>query len=161
MAQQPNVEIAVEEKPSAVPEPGAARSWEPRRPGDDIGPDQPWGGHFGRTGPNTGYALRLIAQADFPRDHRADEVEAVVGTIAGARASHYGRAPVMGDVRVGLALLGFGVDGDPGALAARRDHILDHTAHEHTKGQAFVASVPDDVLFGDEAGARAHVAADL
>ena len=89
MAQQPNVEIAVEEKPSAVPEPGPARSWEPRRPGDDIGPDQPWGGHFGRTGPNTGYALRLIAQADFPRDHRADEVEAVVGTIAGAHVLGY------------------------------------------------------------------------
>lgn len=161
MAQQPNVEIAVEEKPSRVPEPGPARPWTGERPGEMTGPDWPSGGRFGRPGPDKGYVLRLVRQADFPRDERADEVTAVVGTVAGARAAHYGRAPVMADVRVGLALLGFGVDGDAEALAARRGRILDGAAHEHTKGQAFVGSVPDEVLFGDEAGAAAHVSAEL
>ena len=36
----------------------------------------------------------------------AKEIEAVVSAVAGARGAHFGRGPVMGDVKVGLALLG-------------------------------------------------------
>lgn len=155
MAQQPNVEIGVEERPRAVPEPAAARRWQPDRPGEATGARVERGGAFGHTGPNTGYALKLVRAADWPRDRRVAEVEAVVAAVAGARGAHYGRGPVMGDIKVGLALLGFGA---PDATAAGRDEVLDGTAHEHAKGATFVASVPDDVLFGPEDAAHRYAA---
>lgn len=156
MAQQPNVEISVEERPLPEPEPAASGAWQPNRPGDAVGSQVDRGGAFGHTGPNTGYALKLVRAADWPRDRRVKEVEAVVGAVAGARGSHFGRAPVMGDVRVGLALLGFGADGE--SVAAARDEILDETAHEHAKGAGFVASVPGEVLFGGEDAAHRYAA---
>ncbi|NND85563.1 MAG: hypothetical protein HKN46_10490 [Acidimicrobiia bacterium] len=43
---------------------------------------------------------------------------------------------------------------------ARRNRILDSTAHEHSTGSAFVASIPAEVLHGDVDGVRAWLAND-
>lgn len=151
MAQQPNPEIGVAERPEPGPEPGPARPWRPSRPGELVGPERPTGGSFGHPGPDTGYALRVLAESDIDLGDRPQVTAAVLGTIASARASHFGRAPVIGDLRVGAALLGL----DGVGSEARLLEILDHAAHEHTKGQHFLATVPGDVLAGDVAGAAA------
>lgn len=160
MAQQPNVEIDVAERPQPTPEPAAAGTWRPERPGEASGATVDRGGAFGHTGPNTGYALKLVRAAAYPPTGREKEVEAVVAAVAGARGAHFGRAPVMGDVEVGLALLGLaGDDAEP--LAAGRDRVLDATAHEHARGLVFIASLPADVLYGSVDDARRHAAAEL
>jgi hypothetical protein len=150
MAQQPNPEIGVAERPRSEPEPAAARPWRPSRPGEVAGPDRPTGGAYGHPGPDAGYALRILAESDIDLGDRPKVTAAVIGTVASARAAHFGRAPVIGDLRVAAALLGLG-----GGSEARLDEILDHTAHEHTKGRHFLTTVPDDVLFGDVDGAVA------
>ena len=160
MAQQPNVEIDVAERPQPTPEPAAAGTRRPERPGEATGATVDTGGAFGHTGPNTGYALKLVRAAEYPSTGRDKELEAVVAAVAGARGAHFGRGPVMGDVRVGLALLGVTED-DPTAFAAGRDRVLDGAAHEHAKGAAFIASLPADVLYGSVDDARRHASIEL
>lgn len=161
MAQQPNVGIGPADRPTQHLQPPPADSWRPDRPGDPVGASHPEGPEFGRPGPNTGYALKLVRFAGLPEGPRADELEAVVGTLAGARAALFGRAPVMVDVEVALALLGLGVDEDTEALARRRAAILDGAAHDHVKGWGFVASLPETALSGDVEAARVYAAGSL
>ena len=66
---------------------------------------------LGRPGPNIGYAYTLAGRARgaltmSPLEHD-DDVVAVIAEIAGKRAAHFGRAPVMTDIDVAIALLGY------------------------------------------------------
>ncbi len=151
MGQEPNVELRPATAPRSDLEPPPPSRWLNDRPGAINRPEeQPWGGEFGRPGPDPGYALRLVRRADWDRSHRADEIEAVLATIVAARASLFGRAPVPQDVEVGLMLLGLrphGLDGDlVGRLVERREHALDHAAHEIRKGSDMVAEISIDHL---------------
>lgn len=158
MGQQPNIELDREDAPPLEPAPGPSPRWRPDRPGEITGPDEmPWGGAFGRPGPDTGFAMKLIRRADFTRA-RVTQLEALLAAYVGARASAFGRAPVPKDVEAGLIVLGLRPDGLPSPvvteLATQRERWLDATAHEHTRGSAFVASLtteqltaaPDDLL---------------
>jgi hypothetical protein len=160
MGQQPNIELDRSDLPRSVPVPEAPRRWSPARPGEIGGPEEmprdPM--HFGRPGPDTGWALRLIGRADFDRSRRADEIEAVLATLVGARASMYGRAPVPEDVEVGLLVLGLRPEGLDarvvGRLAEIREGALDHAAHEKSRGAALLAAVPRDIIAGKPAAMR-------
>ena len=154
MGQQPNIELEPSDAPRSVTEPGTPAGWKPGRPGDIGSPDDlPWGGVFGRPGPDTGWALKLIRRAEFDRSARATEIEAVAATVSGARASLFGRAPTPADVEVALTLLGMRPDGlSPDTiadLAHRRQEGLDHAAHEIRKGTSFLAHVPAEHLEAD------------
>ena len=147
MGQEPNIELTSADAPRRTAEPGAPGRWVNERPGAITSPDQqPWGGTFGRPGPDTGWARRLITRADFDRSHRVKETESVLAALVGARASHYGRAPVPQDVEVGLTLLGLRSAGLPEetveSLRSRREHALDHAAHEHSKGAGLLDEIP-------------------
>lgn len=151
MGQEPNIELKPSDAPRPTREPSAPQGWVNERPGAITSPDQqPWGGAFGRPGPDTGWALRLIRRAEWDRSHRGKEIEAVLVTLVGARASYFGRAPVPQDVEVALTLLGLRPD-DLAAdsvelLHRRREHGLDHAAHEHTKGVRLLEEIPLDHL---------------
>lgn len=114
MGQQPNVQLHLEDLPRREPHPGPARRWSARRPGDLPAPGQvPWGGAFGTPGPDTGYALRLLADRPLTLaagEHRAD-VERLVAALMAARASRLGRAPVLADAEVAEAILGLRGEG--------------------------------------------------
>lgn len=147
MGQEPNIELSAADAPRQTAEPGAPARWVNERPGAITSPEQqPWGGSFGRPGPNTGWALRLIGRAEFDRSHRPKETKGILAALVGARASHFGRAPVPQDVEVGLMLLGLRTDGlsEPtvDSLAFRREHALDHAAHEHSKGAVLLDEIP-------------------
>jgi hypothetical protein len=155
MAQQPNVELDRSDAPKAdLPTP--AGRWSPTRPGEVLTPDaQVIGAGFGRPGPDIGFAYKLISH-HVPAEDRSRRLDDVMVAIMGARASAIGRAPVAKDAAVAAALLGFG-PGERRRAEARRKGILDSTAHEHSAGNAFVASIPPEVLHGEVDGAREWV----
>lgn len=152
MAQQPNIEIGQEALPPADLDPAPPRRWKPDRPGDIVSPEQMrWGGAFGRPGPDTGWALRLVAEIRpaLPADE-SPELEMLIATMAAARASLFGRAPVPEDIEVALILLGLEPEGIPDQVAseleAGRRKWLKHAAHEKSKGRALLSALPRDVL---------------
>ena len=101
MGQQPNLPLALEDRPRPEPQPAPARRWRAGRPGDLSGPGEvPWGGAFGTPGPDTGYALRLLADAG----RCGDEATALAAVVA-ARSSWLGRAPVAADLEAAEILL--------------------------------------------------------
>ena len=83
--------------PDVVPAP-----WKPDRPGVVDGP-QPFGPRLGTQGPDQGYALviarRLVPELELqPGELEEDAVQGCLG-VALKRASLYGRAPVVHDLR--------------------------------------------------------------
>ena len=70
------------------------------------------GALLGRPGPNVGYAYTLAAAGRRSacacrRSSTTHDAIAVIAEIAGKRAAQFGRAPVMGDIDVAIALLGY------------------------------------------------------
>ncbi len=144
MGQQPNIEFDADRIPRSTPEPGAARGWKPNRPGEINSPnDMPTGGVFGNPSPDTGWVVKLVAQAEFDRSSTA--LESVVATIASVRASVFGRGPVPDDVEAALIVLGLRTDGMPAEtqerLAQQRSIWLSKVPHEVVRGR----SVLDDI----------------
>lgn len=118
-------------------------------------PDQvPRGEGFGTPGPDTGWALRLIDQADLP--DRSTGLEKVLAALMGARASSYGRAPTLEDLEVALLLCGIG-EALPEHLAERRQRWIDATAHEVPAGRTALAEVGIELLRTKPAAVRLRV----
>jgi hypothetical protein len=125
-----------------------ARDWRADRPGDLTGSPGD-GALMGRPGPNVGYAYTLAARTCSrlrlsPHEH-ADDVIAVLAEIAGKRAALFGRAPVIADVDVAVALLGFDGTADE-AFVELRARLLHDAAHDYTRRRELVDAVPEDVL---------------
>ncbi|MBP1632422.1 MAG: hypothetical protein H6Q11_710 [Acidobacteria bacterium] len=121
MGQQPNIQLHLEDLPRPEAHPGPARPWSARRPGDLVAPQQvPWGGAFGTPGPDTGYALRLLAGRPLAlaEGERRDQAEGLVAALMAARASLLGRAPVAADAEVAEMILGLGAEGPAAGAAA-------------------------------------------
>jgi hypothetical protein len=164
MGQQPNIELPSHEYTPGA-EPGPPRPWSPSRPGELNDPaDVPAGGPFGRTGPDSGYAYRLIAdrEREFPQgEHRADS-EAVLAALAAARAAQNGRGPTAEDVDVAEVLLGYDTnlpEGVAAELAAARPGWMAGAAHDSSRTQRVVASVSGETLGSDPAALRRRLAA--
>jgi hypothetical protein len=167
VGQNPNIELSIEDLPRPVLHPSPARRWSPDRPGELGSPeDVPWGGRYGTPGPDTGFVLMLLADREIavaPGERRADVV-AALAAFASARASHFGRAPVLDDIRVAEVLLGLDPDGIPettvAKLAADRPAWMIGLAHHPHKAGALVASVPRDVLAAAPDAVRARMASE-
>jgi len=152
VGQQPNVEVGPADRPRPVPEPGPARRWRANRPGDITSPQQMrWGGAFGTPGPDQGWAIKLVAEGDLPG--RTPLLEKVVATLMGARASLYGRAPIMEDLETAKQILGLGEGADPG-LEAQRNRWLEIAAHEKVPGKQALAEVGPELLKAKPAGVK-------
>jgi hypothetical protein len=130
-----------------------ARSWRADRPGDLVAgrssSAQPSGTLRGTPGPNVGYGYTL-AERSRDRFHLAPHEDlhdaiSVVAEVAMKRAAAFGRAPVIGDVELALALLGYDGSGDD-AFAAWRTRAVHDAAHDYLFRRAIVDSVPASVL---------------
>ncbi len=126
----------------------AAKSWRPDRPGDLV-VEQPTGPLLGRPGPNVGYALTLVQRM---RDRLAlaphesiEDALAVIGELAMKRAASFGRAPVMHDVEVAAAVLGYRGEVTPD-FVAWRGAAVHGAAHEYEMRRSVIDAVPDAVL---------------
>ena len=140
-------EARVYESPDHIPEP-----WTNDRPGDLRG-RQPQGPALGYQGPDQGYALALAAR--FRDQLQLQQVEDPDDALAGAtaiglrRASLYGRAPVIHDIRIALTIWGF-LDPEPPPelvqLRRARYEGLANVAHHYGELRALVDSVPESSL---------------
>jgi hypothetical protein len=135
------------ESPDHVPDP-----WHADRPAEVRG-RQPIGARLGSQGPDQGYALRL---AEMVRPEvRVQDGESVDDALSGCtatglrRASLYGRAPVIHDLRMALTMWGF-LDPDPPVeLVDERRPVFLGVAdplHHYEERRALVDSVPEETL---------------
>jgi hypothetical protein len=136
-----------------------ANDWRPDRPGD-LGPSQPGGALFGRPGPNVGYAYTLAQRSKDrlrlgPFEHAHDAV-AVIAEIAGKRAAQFGRAPMIGDIDLAIALLGY--DGSASdAFVKARTAAVSEAGHDYRRRRALVDAVPDALLRRPSAPAASEI----
>ncbi|MDH3259519.1 MAG: hypothetical protein OEM81_07475 [Acidimicrobiia bacterium] len=152
MGQQPNIELDASDLPRSVLEPGVARRDGGGRPGEITEPGgASLGGAFGRPGPDSGWVLRIVRATEFDRSGAG--IEAVVASVAAARAAHHGRGPTSSDVEVALILLGLRPEGIPEDVVAQlslaRVKWLSKAAHERVKGRSFLSQLSPGLLSAD------------
>jgi hypothetical protein len=144
VAQQPNVEITEAERPRLIPQPGVAVKWRADKPGIPDGPsDMLGGGYYGTTGPDPGWGIKIVNNAELPDDD--PNVRRVLIGLVLARAAALGRAPVREDLDVALILSGYDDDA-PESLIERRDRWLEASPHEQRPGAAAVGEVDKSQL---------------
>ena len=140
MAQQPNVELEPSDLPLVVLDTAPPRRQTEIRPGLILAPNQkPHGPGFGTPGPDTGYALRILAKADLPNEV-GPRLESVLAALMGARAAHFGRAPTTEDLEVAMLLAGLSRHRSE-ELDRRRLRWVEAVAHEPSPGRTAVAEV--------------------
>lgn len=127
-------------------------AWLADRPGELVGeggqPDRD-GGRMGSPGPDQGYLLTLVPlvrpDLNLVGRERLDDVEAALVAVALKRASLYGRAPVIYDLRVAATIWGFLDSPAPAELIAERTTRFEGvhlTAHHYPEMRALVDAVP-------------------
>jgi hypothetical protein len=138
--------------------------WTADRPGELHG-GQPTAARLGRQGPDQGYALRLAAVV-------ADELQLTGGeskgdVVAGCvavglkRASLFGRAPIMNDLRAAAAVWGFDRAAEDALVDERTKRFAEiANAHHYEERRAVVDAVPDEVLVLDLDEIRRRAKAD-
>mgnify|MGYP001101518631 CR=1 FL=1 len=130
--------------------------WVPVRPGEVVttgGQPDADAGRMGAPGPDQGYVLKLLPlfRDDLKlvgTEQRAD-AEAGAVAIALKRASLFGRAPVVHDLRVAYTVWGFLDEGAPSELVAERTKRFEGihlTAHHYPELRAVADSVPEATL---------------
>jgi hypothetical protein len=144
-------------KPTAVVRtyaspPRRSESWKADRPGDLGGEGQPRADRYGNQGPDQGYVLTLVRQFDGQihagATERDDDVTAGVVAVALKRASLFGRAPVVHDLRVAYTIFGFLDITAPSELVELRTKLFAGVGHAHhyTELRALADSVPEGTL---------------
>lgn len=134
-------------------------AWQAARPGEIDG-RQPAGPSLGYQGPDQGYALLLAARLEsslvLSDAEKAEDAVAGCLGIALRRASMYGRAPVIHDLRIAFTVWGFLDPAPPAELVAMRVERFEGAAHPHHYDtvraiadgvpEATLRSTPDQVL---------------
>ena len=139
-----------------------ARPWRADRPGDRtamaVGTANPEGALRGRPGPNVGYAYTLAQRVrdrfQLAAHEQSEDAVSVVAEVAMKRAALFGRAPVIGDIELAMALLGYDGSADA-SFSSWRARAVHDAAHHYPARRAIVDSVPDDLLRGAASSDRA------
>ena len=126
----------------------APDGWLSDRPAEIRG-GQPVGRHLGRPGPDQGYVLHLVRNFDDKLKVVAPETreDAVAGCVpvALARASLFGRAPVVYDLELAFGLWGF-LDQAPADLVEFRRPLFAGASHHYWDQRDIVDLVPESTL---------------
>jgi hypothetical protein len=138
----------LDEQPRRGLEIPPAERWVPERPGE-LGAAQPIGKQLGNQGPDQGFALHLAHQFEprlvvVPPERIDDAVAGCLG-VALARASRFGRAPVVHDLDIAFRIWGFLGDAPPELIALRQPRF-EAVAHRYTEQRAIVDQVPMSTL---------------
>jgi hypothetical protein len=130
-------------------------SWLAARPAEIVDDgEQPTGGPRGYPGPDQGYALLLANRfrGELALTAGEHEDDAIAGCVAVAlkRASLFGRAPVVFDLRMAFELWGFtagDAGADPDLVTYRRPLFAEvSNSHHYTELRALATSVPEATL---------------
>lgn len=117
-----------------------------------VGSEAPAGPGLGYQGPDQGYALKLAerfaGRLVLAAGEREDDALAGCVAVALRRASMFGRAPVMHDLRVALELFGFLDEAADAQLVAwRRDQFAGAAGHHGYHVKLRLADlVPEETL---------------
>lgn len=121
---------------------------------------------FGNQGPDQGYLFTLVDLLDddivlTEGEHRDDVVAGCV-TVALKRASLFGRAPVIHDLRAAMQIWGFLRDDPPTELVGARRARFEGAANPHNYAQrrAIADAVPARVLHQPHGAIASAVVAD-
>ena len=156
MTRQPNIDPPDQDRPRTVLTPAAPARWSPDRPGMITAPHQVSpGGLFGRPGPDTGWAYRIVRQIGLSEEE--SQAEPVMVTLMSARASLFGRAPIPEDLEVARILLGF-EDAASGPVARRRRRWLKQSRHEPVPGAAAAEEIGEELLTKSPRALRSAIA---
>ena len=135
------------ESPDHVPD-----AWRADRPAEVQG-RQPVGARLGYQGPDQGYAIalaeRLRPEIRCQPGESVDDALSGCTAIAMRRASLYGRAPVMPDLRLAITIWGFFDAAPPADLVELRRAAFEGVAnslHHYEERRALVDSVPEATL---------------
>ena len=114
------------------------------------GPSQPEGALLGRPGPNVGYAYTLARAgartgSGSARSSTPTTRSRSIAEIAGKRAAQFGRAPVIGDIELAIALLGYDGSASDDFVKAR-SALVHEAGHDYRRRRALVDAVPDALL---------------
>jgi len=144
MAQQPNIEIDLDDLPREALDTAPARQWLPgSKPGVISSPAQvPTGGSFGTPGPDTGWAYRIVRTLEPGIDR---SLEAVLVALMAARAAAAGRAPMAQDLEVAKILTGL-TDGAPEVVVEQGRRWQAQVPLERSKGSTATAEVDQALL---------------
>jgi hypothetical protein len=123
--------------------------WKSDRPGELTGVGQPVGRQLGRPGPDQGFALRLVRQFEdrlqvVTPESKADAISGCLG-VALARASLFGRAPVVHDLELAFRVWGFLGDA-PEELVRLRRTLFEGASHHYDDQRAIADAVPEATL---------------
>lgn len=126
----------------------APDGWMADRPAE-LDAHQPVGPQLGRPGPDQGFALKLVREFEgklvvHPPEHEEDVVRGCLG-VALARASLFGRAPVVYDLDVAFRLWGF-LGEAPAELVELRKPLFASADHHYDHQRAIVDHVPEATL---------------
>ena len=126
--------------------------WNADRPGELVGAGDAGVATLGSQGPDQGYALTLTSVFDDrihleSGEHRSD-VDAGCVAVALKRASLFGRAPVVHDLRVAYTLFGFLDNPSPPDLVEFRRGLFAevHYSFHYFERRSIADLVPDTVL---------------
>lgn len=160
MAAPDYVPVAQGDRPRASLGTPGHDGWTATRPGD-LSNRQPTGAYFGNQGPDQGYALILAARFHdrllLTEGEDAHDVESGCLGVGLARASLFGRAPVIHDLELAYGLWGY-LDSPPGELVAFRAPLFAGASHHYWDQRAIVDLVPEATLRLTPAEVRRRVA---
>ena len=135
----PNHVPTVVDRAAYVSPPRRPDPWTADRPGEVVGGERPTGPALGNQGPDQGYAWMLIRrfedQLELGEGEHAADVLAGCAGVALRRASLFGRAPVVHDVKVALTVFGFLAQAEPGLVEWRRE-LFAEVSHPHHYSRA-------------------------
>jgi hypothetical protein len=143
---KPMDDVRTYESPPRRPDP-----WIPRRPGELEG-ENPRGTYFGDPGPDQGYGLVLARRlADELVLTPGEDVEDVIAGCLGVglkRASIFGRAPIIHDMRAAYTIWGYLDHAPDQELVRLRSSAFDQCAiaGHHAERRRIVAAVRNDAL---------------
>lgn len=127
------------------------RGWRPNRPGD-LPADQVDLRPVGVQGPDQGFALRLARLLEpelclSDGEHLDDATCGCVG-VALKRASLFGRAPTVHDVRAAFSLFGYLDPQAESELVTWRRRVFEEVSHPHhyAERRAIADAVPSELL---------------
>lgn len=148
MAAPEFVPLTNDDRPREPLPPPGHPGWTATRPGDLTG-GQPTGAYFGNPGPDQGYGLVLAERmSDRLLVPEGDDVHDVVAGCLGvglARASLFGRAPVIYDMELAYGLWGY-LDPPPADLVAFRQPLFGGASHHYWDQRQIVDRVPEATL---------------
>jgi hypothetical protein len=144
--------------------PWSGDSWIADRPADLPGA-QPLGPRMGYPGPDQGYAIKLARSFEgslvlTTGEHEADAIAGCVA-VALKRASLFGRAPVIHDLRIAFTIWGF-LSEAPAELVKLRKPLFEEVSatHHYSELRRIVDLVPVAVLRLSPAEVAQQAAAD-